>query len=136
MDLLHFTIQKHNVVYAYDDLNLKEVYDLLENNHYTAIPVITRNGLYVGTITEGDILRFLINNENLKREDALSVKISTVTRLRDLEAIEQNSKIQDLILKSTNQNFVPIVDENNYFIGIVTRKEIINYFFDHNFIVL
>lgn len=135
MDILFFTIQKPKVVFAYDDLTVKEVYDLLENNHFTAIPVLNRDGFYVGTITEGDILRFIMNNE-ISKKDAEETKIAKVERLRDLEAITQDAKIQDLILKATNQNFVPIVDEDGLFIGIVTRKEIINYFFEHNFIVL
>lgn len=135
MDILFFTIQKHKVIYAYDDLNVKEVYDLMEENHFTAIPIITREGYYVGTITEGDILRFIMNKDICKSE-AEGVKITNLERLRDLEPISKESKIQDLILKATNQNFVPIVEDDGMFVGIVTRKEIINYFFEHNFIVL
>lgn len=135
MDILFFTIQKHKVIYAYDDLNVKEVYDLMEENHFTAIPIITREGYYVGTITEGDILRFIMNKDLCKSE-AEVVQISKLERLRDLEPISKESKIQDLILKASNQNFVPIVEDDGMFVGIVTRKEIIHYFFEHNFIVL
>ncbi len=135
MDILFFTIQKHKVTYAYDDLSVKEVYDLLEDNHYTAIPILNREGLYVGTITEGDILRFIMDKD-LSKHRAEKALIAEVDRLRDLEAINTDAKIQDLILKATNQNFVPVVDDEGMFIGIVTRKEIINYFFEHNFIVL
>ena len=135
MNILFFTIQKHKVVYACDTMNVKEVYDLLEDNHYTAIPILNKEGIYIGTITEGDILRFLMSNE-IKRTEVEKVKITDVTRLRDLEAINTDAKINDLILKASNQNFVPVVDEAGAFIGIVTRKEIINYFFEHNFIVL
>ena len=135
MDILFFTILKNKVVCAYDDLNVKEVYDLLEDNHFTAIPIVNRDGIYVGTITEGDILRFIMNND-MSKKNAEVAKIAEVERLRDLEPITQDAKIQDLILKASNQNFVPIVDEEGSFVGIVTRKEIINYFFEHNFIVL
>ncbi|HHX00743.1 MAG TPA: CBS domain-containing protein [Acholeplasmataceae bacterium] len=135
MDILFFTIKIPKVIYAYDDMTVKEVYNLLEDNHFTAIPVLNREGYYVGTITEGDILRFIMNKD-ISKSVAEKAKIADVERLRDLEPINQDAKIQDLILKATNQNFVPIVDEDNIFIGIVTRKEIINYFFEHNFIVL
>ncbi|MCK9471323.1 MAG: CBS domain-containing protein [Bacilli bacterium] len=135
MDILFFTIPKHKVIYAFDDLNVKEVYDLMEENHFTAIPVVSREGKYVGTITEGDILRFIMNNDFTRSKAEVS-KISEVHRLRDLEPIIEDAKIPDLILKATNQNFVPIVDDEGTFVGIVTRKEILNYFFEHNFIVL
>ena len=38
--------------------------------------------------------------------------------------------MEDLIDKALNQNFVPVVDDQNNFIGIVTRKDIIRYFSD------
>ena len=30
--------------------------------------------------------------------------------------------------KALNQNFVPVLDDEKYFIGIVTRKDIMKYF--------
>jgi CBS domain-containing protein len=35
--------------------------------------------------------------------------------------------MEELFEKATNQNFVPVVDDNNVFIGIITRKDIILY---------
>lgn len=135
MDILFFTIPKPKVIYAFDDMSIKEVYSLLEDNHFTAIPILNRDGVYIGTITQGDILRFIMNND-LSIKEAEKEPIAKVERLRDLEPITKTAKMQELILKASNQNFVPIVEEDGVFIGIVTRKEIINYFFEHNFIVL
>ncbi len=36
-----------------------------------------------------------------------------------------NSNMEDLIDKALNQNFVPVVDDQKNFIGIITRKDII-----------
>ena len=38
-----------------------------------------------------------------------------------------NCEIEDLVLTSMNQNFVPVIDDNQIFIGIITRKDIIEY---------
>ena len=35
--------------------------------------------------------------------------------------------MEDLLGKTMNQNFVPVLDDQKNFIGIVTRKEIIKY---------
>jgi len=35
-----------------------------------------------------------------------------------------------LIDKALNQNFVPVVDDQKNFIGIITRKDIIRYFYN------
>jgi CBS domain-containing protein len=35
--------------------------------------------------------------------------------------------MEDLLDRAINQNFVPVIDDQDHFIGIVTRKEIIKY---------
>ena len=35
--------------------------------------------------------------------------------------------MEDLLENITNQNFVPVVDDNGIFIGIVTRKDVLLY---------
>lgn len=38
-----------------------------------------------------------------------------------------SESMEDLFEKITNQNFVPVVDDNGIFIGIVTRKDVLLY---------
>ena len=136
MNILFFTILKHNVVYVYDDFTIKEALDKMESSHFAAIPILNRAGNYVGTLTEGDILRTITSNGDFNIKNVETIPISKVPRFRDNQPIHSSAKMQDLIIKATNQNFIPVVDDEDMFIGIVTRKDIINYFFEHNFIVL
>ena len=39
--------------------------------------------------------------------------------------------MEDLLDKAMQQNFVPVLDDNKSFIGIVTRKDIMKYFSEH-----
>mgnify|MGYP002224967677 CR=1 FL=1 len=36
--------------------------------------------------------------------------------------------IDEMIERASNQNYVPVVDDRNVFIGIITRRDIINAF--------
>ena len=45
----------------------------------------------------------------------------------NFEAVHADSDMEDLLDKAINQNYVPVVDDQGYFIGIITRKEIIKY---------
>lgn len=38
--------------------------------------------------------------------------------------------MEDLIGKAMEQNFVPVVDDQEHFIGIITRRDIIGYYSD------
>ena len=42
--------------------------------------------------------------------------------------MQLDADIEDLLQLALQQNFVPVVDAHNIFIGIVTRKDIIQYF--------
>ena len=41
-----------------------------------------------------------------------------------------DTAMENLLEQAKNQNFVPVIDDRNVFIGIVTRSDIIKYFVD------
>lgn len=92
------------------------------------VPIISRDGDYKGSISEGDILYAIKDMPNFDIKVAEKSKICKIKRLRSYQAININADINDLILLSLDQNFVPVVDDRNKFIGIVTRKDIIKSF--------
>lgn len=66
-------------------------------------------------------------------KSAEKVNIMKLSIKREVKAINIYANIEDLIELALEQNFVPIVDDANIFIGIVTRKSIISYFKDRKF---
>ncbi len=127
MNILFFLRPKGEVSYLYDDYTLRQGVEKLERSGFTAIPIINRKGEYVGTITEGDILWTLKNQYSLDLKEAENVSIQKVKRRMRVEPISISSNMEDLISKAMNQNFVPVIDDNKIFIGIVTRKDIIEF---------
>ena len=100
---------------------------------YAAIPVISRDGKYVGTVSEGDFLWCLLSDEGGRRATR-SLKDLEKLRVRDILS-EENAppvgitvSMEELVTSAMNQNFVPVVDDLENFIGIITRKDIIRYF--------
>jgi len=136
MNILSFIKPKSEVIHLYDDYTVKESLDVMEKHRFTTIPIINRAGNYVGTLSEGDLLWDIKKTEGFKFEETANRLVSSVKRLRDYQAINVNGNITELIVKAADENFVPVIDDSEMFIGIVTRKTLLNYFFDHNFIVL
>lgn len=133
MNIAFFIKPKNEVSFLYDDNTLRQGLEKMRNHGYTAVPVISREGEYVGTVSEGDFLWSLVD----ETDDIHSYRIKNMENV-PLKAIMTNDKfppvkitssIEELLTKSMSQNFVPVVDDRGYFMGIVTRQDIIGYFY-------
>lgn len=102
----------------------------IQSHSYTSIPVISENGEYIATITEGDFLRYFKNITTGVPDSDLNANVLNIPRSVSYDPVSINSDIEDLISKVTNQNFVPVVDDEKKFIGIITRKDVIQYIYN------
>ena len=127
MNILLMLIPKNKVAYIYEDSTVRQALEKMEYHRYSAIPILDRGGGYVGTLTEGDLLWTVKNKFNLNLRVAESITISSVPRNHDNLPVTIEATFGDLIEKAVNQNFIPVLDGKSSFIGIVTRKDIIQY---------
>ncbi len=127
MNILFFLTPKEEVAYVEEDDSLRQVVERLEYHGYSAIPLLSKDGKYIGTITEGDILWEMKDKDYPNVHRMEKIRIMEVPRRRDNEAVNVQESMENLYDKITNQNFVPVVDDDQTFIGIVTRKDIIVY---------
>ena len=127
MNILFFLKPKSEVAFIYDYCTLRQVLETMEYHKYASIPMLNREGEYVGTITEGDLLWFLKDRNFPDLKLLEDMPITSIQRRRDNEAVKIDESMEDLFGKVMNQNFVPVVDDKRVFIGIVTRKDILAY---------
>ena len=55
------------------------------------------------------------------------IPIMASPRRATYNAVHADADMEDLLDRAINQNYVPVVDDQGFFIGIITRKEIIKY---------
>lgn len=130
MNIMFFLKPKSEVAHIYDDDTVRQVLERMEYHRYSCIPMLNRQGKYVGSITEGDLLWWLKGNHNLNLKLAEMVSIQEVVRRLDYKPVRAEAKMENLMEKAMEQNFVPVVDDQGNFSGIITRKDIIGYFYD------
>ncbi len=131
MNIAFFLTPKHEVIYENVESNMRQALEKMEKSGYTAIPLIDKSGRYVGTITEGDLLWKMKNTQGLNFENINEVNIKEIPRRVKHESVYINANIESLISLAARQNFVPVVDDNGTFIGIIKRSDIINYCYKH-----
>ncbi|WP_294350190.1 CBS domain-containing protein [uncultured Clostridium sp.] len=127
MNIAFFLTPKNEVVCERVESSMRQVMERMEHHGYTAIPLIDKTGRYVGTLTEGDLLWKLKNTPDLSFINTESVKVSDIPRRIIHKSVSINADIESLINLAVNQNFVPVVDDNGIFIGIIKRSDIIDY---------
>ena len=127
MNVLFFITPKSEVAYLYEDYSLRQALEKMEHYRYSAIPIIDRNGCYVGTMTEGDFLWYIKDHNIIDLKETEKIPLKSIKRRWHNEPVNVDCEIEDLILTSMNQNFVPVIDDKKIFIGIIRRKDIIEY---------
>lgn len=129
MNIAFFLTPKNEVIYEYLDATMRQVIEKMEHHGYTAIPLIDKEGKYVGTLTEGDLLWKLKNTPDLNFRNTENVRVNDIARKRKHKSVSISADVENLISLATNQNFVPVVDDEGIFIGIIKRSDIINYYY-------
>lgn len=107
---------------------MRQAIERMEYHRYTAVPLVDPDGRYVGTITEGDLLWKMKNTPDLTFENTEKISLKDVPLRIENEPVRIEAKIDNLLNLAITQNFIPVVDDEGVFIGIIRRREIIEYF--------
>lgn len=126
-NILFFLTPKAMCAFVYDDYTVRQALEKMEAAGYAALPILNKRGEYRGTVTEGDLLWALKNLCYFDIRQAEARKIMEITRRKDNVPVRVHTNMHDLVQRASSQNFVPVVDDKQAFIGIVTRSAIIKY---------
>ncbi|MBR2757485.1 MAG: CBS domain-containing protein [Exiguobacterium sp.] len=130
MNIAFFLYPKEDVKYLDPESTVRQALEKMKHHRFTSVPLVSENGFYAGTMTEGDLLWALA--EQLRREEDYEKVLQT--RLKDIKQrvrykpVSITAHIEELVDAITDQNFVPVVDDGKYFIGIIRRRDIIEYY--------
>lgn len=127
MNVAFFLIPKKDIVYLRENATMRQALERMEYHSYSAVPLINDEGKYAGTITEGDLLWKLKNTPGLTFQNTEDIFLSEVEQHVQNKPVTIDTQIQTLISRAIVQNFVPVVDDQQIFIGIVRRREMIEY---------
>ncbi|MBE6916988.1 MAG: CBS domain-containing protein [Ruminococcaceae bacterium] len=126
-NILFFLTPKAMCAYLYDDYTMRQALEKMESAGYAALPILNKRGEYRGTLTEGDLLWAIKNMCYMDMRQAEAHRIMEISRRKDNVPVRVTTSMFDLVERASIQNFVPVVDDKDTFIGIITRRKIIQY---------
>ena len=127
MNILFLLTPKAKCAFLHDDDTMRQALERMESSGFAALPILNKDGSYRGTLTEGDLLWGI---KKLGLTDLRNMEdhgIMEIAHRRDNTPVSVAAKPEDLVSTAVTQNFVPVVDDKDTFIGIVTRGAIIKY---------
>jgi len=132
VNIASFLLPKVEVAYLRDKMTIRQGIEIMKRSGYTAIPVIDNEDRYVGVISEGDFLWNILDYnkdlDELSKKQLEKMTVRDILRSGVVNAVCIDTSMEQLLGQAQFQNFVPVVDDRNVFIGIITRGDIIKYF--------
>ena len=127
MNLFRFIIPKSLVEYITVDSTLRQGIEKMKFHRYVAIPVLDNEGKYIGTLRNDDILQYILGAGSFDSKTAEKALIGDILSGEQIKPLYHNATMQELFELVKEHNFVPVVDDRGCFIGIVLRREVMNF---------
>lgn len=127
MNVFRFIRPKSSVEYVYDTSTVRQALEKMRYHHYAAIPVITEGGVYVGTLRSEDIFKYFVDSG---KSNARSAEGDSVTEILDKDyqkPLSHSASVEELFKMVSEHNFAPVVDDRNCFIGMVLRRDVLDF---------
>lgn len=127
-------IMTHEVVTARSDVRLEQVWELLRRHHIRGIPVVDKESRVIGMISIADFLKQVNWRmcETLMQRLKLLLKRQSKVLVREVMSAPAITVSADtpltgvfLIFAEHGINHLPVVDDDNRLVGIVTRLDLL-----------
>jgi CBS domain-containing protein len=128
---MRFVVPKSLVEYVTSDSSVRQAVEKMRYHRYVAIPVIDAEGKYVGTLRNDDILSFFLEKGSFDNRLAERHGVEDLLDSNYSPPVYHDASMSELIEKIKEHNFVPVVDDRGCFIGIILRRDILNFLLDH-----
>ena len=130
VNLLLLITPKTSVACLNTNMNVRQAIEKMRAHGYSAIPMINNEGEYIGTVAEGDLLWEIVNDDKISLEGLEDIKLTDLKRKNDMPAVKADAPTEEVVKQVMNHNFVPVVDDRNVLMGIVTRKKVMQELID------
>lgn len=127
MNIMRFVVPKSRVEHITADSTVRQALEKMRYHRYAAIPVIDGGGKYVGTLKNDDIFAYFLDSGSFDAHRAEKDRAADIIDRDRLAPVYHDASMSELIEQVKEHNFVPIVDDRGCFIGIILRRDILNY---------
>ena len=131
MNIVRFLIPKSSVEYVKVGSTVRQALEKMRYHNYVAIPVLDGDGKYVATVRSDDIYNYFLRSGSFDFKMAEADGLSKIIDMEYSKPLCHDASIADMIEYLKEHNFVPVVDDRGCFIGIILRRDVLGFLFNH-----
>lgn len=120
----HYLVPADNVASVLYTNPLEHALLVLSKVGYSKIPVLDKDDRFVGLIGLNDIVGKMIDLTRIDTDNLAGLTVADVMEI-GIDCIKPDCDLEDMLHLMVDNSFLPMVDDNRIFLGIVTRKEIL-----------
>lgn len=119
-------VDGENVATLMDTNNLEHALLVLTNIGYSRIPVLNKDEKFVGLVSLSNVVSEMFETEKIDPDRLSHILVADVMDT-DVKTVSVSTpyNIEKILNLLVNTNFIPAVDDDNNFKGIITRREIL-----------
>ncbi|WP_137624809.1 cyclic-di-AMP-binding protein CbpB [Lactiplantibacillus pingfangensis] len=123
----HYLIPADIVAVVQADNNLYHAFLVLTKIKYSKIPVLDNDGHFEGLVSLPLITEQMLGFDQLNTEILMQMRVSDVMETR-VKTVTSVGDVETTLHLMINDPFVPVVDADGIFQGIITRREFMKSF--------
>ncbi len=131
MNIFRFIRPKSSVEFIYDTSTVRQALEKMRYHRYAAIPVISEEGVYVGTLRSEDIFKYFVDNKKYSARAAEGDRVVKILDREHLKPLPHSASVDELLEMASEHNFAPVVDDRNCFIGLVLRRDVLDFLINY-----
>lgn len=127
MNIFRFIIPKSLVEYITVGSTVRQGIEKMRFHRYVAIPVLDGDGKYVGMLRNDDILEYFLSIDKCDIKSAEKTDVVNIIDPSYSRPLYHTSTMEELFELVKEHNSVPVVDDRGCFIGLVLRRDVMNF---------
>ncbi len=118
-------IMNREIIWIHESSTVQETYSILKEKHIRQLPIIDKIGKIKSMISQKDILELIFNDlENVNRNLKKSINEIRLPEIITTDPISDVRRIAKVMV-DYHLNAMPIVNEDDILVGIVSRNDIL-----------
>jgi len=125
--ILKLLTPKKATYYLLNTATIRQALEKFDAHKFSVVPLLDNDGHYAGTLSEGDILRYIKNHAHFNIDEAEGTQVKDIDHYRSYACLSIDATIEEVYGLTLEQNFVPLIDDQDHYIGIIKRKDVLIY---------